>query len=79
MKATVEMSGGRYEIWGLTTPSVNPINEMVTDGKPVYELTYLYTFARKSYKTIENAVKAIRKRGLEYVPADGIITVCGWD
>ena len=79
MKATVEMIGGRYEVCGLTPPAVNPINEDLTNGKPVYELKYLHTFANKSYKTLENAIKALTKRGFEYVPVDSVITVCGWD
>ena len=79
MKATVEMISGRYDIVGLQKPSVSPIDEMFTEGKPVYEMTYLHSFAGKTYKTLANAIKAIEKRGLEYVPAESIITVCGWD
>lgn len=79
MKATVEMIGGRYDVVGLTTPSVMPINEDLTNGKPVYELFYLHSFGGKTYKTLENAIRALTKKGLEYVPANEIITVCGWD
>lgn len=79
MKATVQKIGGRYDIVGLTTPSVMPINEDLTEGKPVYEMCYLYTFAGKTYKTIENAVRALIKKGFEYIPDNEIITVCGWD
>lgn len=79
MKATVEMIGGRYNVWGLTTPSVMPIDESLTNGKPVYELFYLHSFGDKTYKTLENAVRALTKKGFEYIPANEIITVCGWD
>ena len=79
MKATVEMFGGRYHVTGLRKPSVMPIDEQFTNGKPVYEVAYLHSFGGKSYKTIENAIKALTKIGLEYVPASEIITVCGWD
>ena len=78
MKATVEMIGGRYEVIGLTKPAVSPIDETLAN-KPVYELFYLHSFGGKTYKTLENAVKALIKKGLEYVPANTIITVCGWD
>ena len=79
MKATVEMTSGRYEVVGLMKPNISPIDETLTNGKPVYELFYLHSFGRKTYKTVENAVKALTKKGLEYVPANEIITVCGWD
>lgn len=79
MKATVEMTGERYDIWGLRIPSVKPLNEEFTNGKSVYELVYLHTFKGKTYKTIENAIKALLKKGFEYVPSTEIITVCGWD
>lgn len=79
MKATVEKICGRYEVVGLTKPAVNPIDETFTNGKPVYELFYLHSFGGKTYKTLENAVKALTKKGLEYIPANTIITVCGWD
>lgn len=79
MKATVEMICGRYEVVGLTKPSISPIDETLTNGKPVYEMTYLYSFGSKTYKTLENAVRALTKKGFEYVPANEIVTVCGWD
>ena len=79
MKATVEMIGGRYDVVGLRTPSVMPIDESLTNGKPVYELVYLHSFGGKTYKTLENAVRALTKKGLEYIPANEIITFCDWD
>lgn len=79
MKATVEMICGRYEVVGLRKPSVSPIAPELTDGKTVYEMTYLHSFCGKTYKTLENAIKALLKKGLEYIPNDSIITVCGWD
>lgn len=79
MKATVQMIGGRYDIVGLSTPSVMPLNDDLTNGKPVYEMRYLHSFAGKTYKTIDNAIKALTKRGFEYIPNNEIITVCGWD
>ena len=79
MKATVEMLSGRYDVVGLRTPSVSPICEDMTNGKPVYELVYLHSFGGKTYKTLENAIRALVKKGFEYVPANEIITVCGWD
>ena len=79
MKATVEMICGKYEVVGLRKPSVMPTNEMLTKGKPVYELVYLHTFKGKTYKTLENAIKALIKKGIEYIPENEILTVCGWD
>lgn len=79
MKATVQMIGGRYDVVGLTTPSGNYINEAFTNGKPVYEMVYLHSIGSKTYKTLENAIRALTKKGLEYVPDNEIITVCGWD
>lgn len=77
MKATVQMIGGAYEIVGLRTPSVMPLNE--TNGKPVYEMVYLHTFGGKPYKKIENAIKALTKKGFEYIPDSEIIIVYGND
>lgn len=79
MKATVEMICGRYEVVGLRKPNVNPINDVLTMDKRVYELVYLHSFGGKTYKTLENAVKALTKKGFEYIPENEIITVCGWD
>lgn len=79
MKATIEMISGRYEVVGLREPSASPIAPEFTNGKTVYEMTYLHSFGGKTYKTLENAIKALLKRGIEYVPNDSIITVCGWD
>lgn len=79
MKATVEKISGRYEVVGLAKPAFNPVDETFTNGKPVYELRYLHSFGGKTYKTLENAVKALIKKGLEYIPENEIITVCGWD
>lgn len=79
MKATVEMISGRYEVVGLAKPAVSPVDETFTNGKPVYELRYLHSFGSKTYKTLENAVKALTKKGFEYVPQNEIITFCGWD
>lgn len=79
MKATVEMIGGRYDIVGLRTPSVSPIAPEFTNSKPVYEMTYLHSFGGKTYKTLENAIRAIKKRGMQYIPAESVVLVCGWD
>lgn len=77
MKVTVEMIGGRYEVTGLRTPAFNPL--AIDNGKETYEIFVLRSFCGKSYKTLENAIKAIQKKGYEYLPIDTINTVCGWD
>lgn len=77
MKATVEMIGGRYEVVGLRKPISNPL--AIDNGKETYELVTLHSFCGKSYKTLDNAIKAIQKRNMEYIPIDTINTFCGWD
>lgn len=77
MKATVEMISGRYSVVGLEKPNFKVVNAPA--DKPVYELTYLYSLGSKTYKTLANAIRAIEKNGFEYVPAESIFTVCGYD
>lgn len=69
MKATVIKINGRYEITGL--------NPTATAG--VYEMQYLYSFGGKSYKTFENALKAIARKGFEYVAVNANNLVCAYD
>lgn len=69
MKATVIKINDRYEIIGL--------NKTATAG--VYEMQYLYTFGGKSYKTLANAVKAIAKKGFEYIEVEANNLVCAYD
>ena len=77
MKATVEMICGRYEVIGLHKPATCPT--VFDNGKETYELATLHSFCGKSYKTLDNAIKAIQKRNMEYIPIDTINTFCGWD
>ncbi|MBQ2741946.1 MAG: hypothetical protein IJF32_04010 [Oscillospiraceae bacterium] len=79
MKATVEMICGRYSVVGLEKPSFKLSNSVNTEDKPVYELTYLYGLGSRTYKTLANAIRAIEKHGLEYIPLDSILTVCGYN
>lgn len=79
MKATVEMINNRYYITGLHTPSVEPADVIKAIGKPVYEMFYLHGLGSKSYKTLANAIRAITKANLEYIPAKSVVMVCGWD
>lgn len=79
MKVTVEMFGGRYEVTGLRKAEAEREPE-IDNGKETYEIVYLRAFRGKSYKTIQNALKAISKfDGMEYVPADTINMFGGWD
>ena len=60
VKATVKQYGNRFEVIGL-----HPIS--TKDGSEMYEMTYLYSFGGKSYKTEKNAIAAILKKGYEYI------------
>ena len=77
MKATVEMISGRYEVVGLHNATTCPC--IFDNDKETYELVTLHSFCGKSYKTLDNAIKAIQKKNMEYVPMDTINTFCGWD
>ena len=79
MKATVEKMNNRYYVTGLNTPSVEPADVMKASGKPVYEMFYLHSFGSKSYKTLANAIRAITKANIEYIPRENIVMVCGYD
>ena len=79
MKATVEMICGKYSVVGLEKPNFNIKKGAYPEDKPIYELTYLYGLGSKTYKTLANAIRAIEKHGLEYIPLDSIITVCGYN
>ena len=76
MKATVKTICGRYEVIGLREAE----RELsINNGKPTYEMTYLYSLGSKTYKTEKNAIKAIKKNGFEFISEDEINTVCGLD
>lgn len=78
MKATVEaLPSGRFDIVGLRKPAINPL--AIENGKETFEITLIRTFLGKTYKTIENAIKALESKGFEYVPSETINTVIGWD
>ena len=79
MKATVEMISGKYSVVGLNKPNFKLPKSVNTEDKPVYELTYLYSIGSKTYKTLTNAIRAIERNGMEYIPFDSIVTVCGYD
>lgn len=63
MKATIQKIGSGYEIIGLDAGKV--INGVMT-----YEMRYLFTFGGKQYKTEQNALRAIAKKGFEYLPVN---------
>lgn len=63
MKATIQKIGNGYEIIGLDAGKV-------VNGITVYEMRYLFTFGGKQYKTEENAIRAIARKGFEYLPVN---------
>ena len=61
MRATIRKTwNGKYEIVGIR-------NENVSNDVTRYEMTYLHTFGGKFYKTLQNAIRAIKNKGFEYV------------
>ena len=77
MLATVQMYNGRFEVIGLRKPSVPRVSPV--PDKPMFEMVCLHSFCGKSYKTKENAIKALIKKGLEYIADEEITTYIGWD
>jgi hypothetical protein len=77
MKATVDILCGRYRVVGLHEATTCPT--IFDNDKETYELVTLHSFCRKSYKTLDNAIRAIQKNNMEYIPIDTINTFCGWD
>lgn len=63
MKATVQKIGNGYEVIGLDASKV-------INGVTTYEMRYLFTFGGKQYKTEQNAIRAIAKKGFEYMPVN---------
>lgn len=72
MKATTMKIGDRYEVIGLDAGKE-------VDGEMVYEMRYLYSFGSKTYKTEENAIKAILKKGFEYIKVKNNQIICGYN
>lgn len=72
MKATAEIINGKFEVIGL---------DFVKEeyGVKVYEMRYLHSFGGKTYKTLANAIKAIERKGFEYVDTFGIKLVASWN
>ena len=72
MKATTMKIGDRYEVIGLDAGKE-------IGGEMVYEMLYLRSFGSKDYKTEENAIKAILKKGFEYIKVKDTQIVCCYD
>lgn len=69
MKATTMKIGERYEVIGLDAGKE-------IGGELVYEMRFLYSFGSKTYKTEENAIKAILKKGFEYIKVKSSQVIC---
>ncbi len=72
MKAAVAKIAGRYWVIGLNYGGV-------INGVTMYEKCYLYSFRGKTYKTAENAKKALIKNGFEYLHVKPSQLVCPLD
>ena len=68
MKATTLNINNRYEVTGI---------EELSGGK--YEMRYSHRFGGKSYKTEQNAIRAIEKAGYEFVRVERHNLVCAYD
>lgn len=69
INASVSQINDYYVVWGIRL-------NMIEDNKEIYELFYLPSFGNKKYKTKENAIKAINKKGYTFVDNSKLILSC---
>ena len=68
IKATVKSFGQGFEVVGLHDI-----------GNGNFEMQYLYSFGGKVYKTMNTAIRAIARKGFEYVEVEDSKLFADWN